>query len=267
VKPAPFDYHAPRSLDEALALRARLGGGSALLAGGQSLMPMLNMRLARPDSLIDLNGVRELAGVREADGGIAVGAMTRQRWLERSNAAHAACPLLREALGCVAHAVIRNRGTVGGSIAHADAAAELPAVLLALGGHVSAAGPRGTRRIVAGDFFRFHLTTALDYDEILTEVWFPSLPKGSGCAFLEVSRRHGDFALAGVAAVVGPDGARLACCGVGPCPVLVTSDDPEAAMAAVEPADDVHASAEYRRELVGVLARRAVALARTRAAL
>jgi CO/xanthine dehydrogenase FAD-binding subunit len=265
MKPPLFDYHAPATLDEAVRLRTDLGHDSAFLAGGQSLVPMLNMRLARPSALIDLNGIAGLSGIRREDGGIAVGAMTRQRRLELSDEAYDACPLLREALVHVAHAIVRNRGTVGGSIAHADPAAELPSVLVALGGRVKAAGPRGVREISAEEFFEFHFTTTLAPDEVLTEVWFPALGPGAGYAFMEVSRRHGDYALAGVACVLSGDKVRLAFTGVGPRPVLVEGDDPEAAAAAAEPADDIHATADYRRELVRVLAGRAVALARERA--
>jgi aerobic carbon-monoxide dehydrogenase medium subunit len=149
LKPPPFDYYAPESLEEALRLRADLGREASLLAGGQSLVPMLNMRLARPSALIDLNRVAELAYIRRSDGGVAVGAMTRHRQLELSDEAYAASPLLREALGLVAHTIVRNRGTIGGSIAHADPAAELPSVLVALGGKVTAAGPSGFREIPA----------------------------------------------------------------------------------------------------------------------
>jgi carbon-monoxide dehydrogenase medium subunit len=226
---------------------------------------MLNMRLARPTALIDLNGIPELAYVRRENGQIAVGAMTRQRELERSDEGFAACPLLREALLHVAHAIVRNRGTVGGSIAHADPAAELPSVLVALGGSVRATGPGGVREISAQELFEFHFTTTLASDELLTEVRFPVLPPGGGYAFLEVSRRHGDYALAGVACVAHDDQVRLAFTGVGPRPVLVESDDPERAAAAAEPSDDIHATAGYRRELVRVLTGRAVALARERA--
>jgi carbon-monoxide dehydrogenase medium subunit len=265
MKPPPFDYVVPASLEEALRARVELGPESAFLAGGQSLVPILNMRLARPTALIDLNGIPELAYIRRENGELAVGAMTRQRELERSAEAFTACPLLREALLHVAHAIVRNRGTVGGSIAHADPAAELPSVLVALGGSVRAAGPGGVREIPAQELFEFHFTTTLAPDEVLTEVRFPVLPAGSGCSFLEVSRRHGDYALAGVACVVREDRVRLAFTGVGPKPVLVESDDPDRAAAAAEPSDDVHATAGYRRELVRVLTRRAVALARERA--
>jgi carbon-monoxide dehydrogenase medium subunit len=265
MKPPPFDYHAPASLAQAIALRADLGSDSALLAGGQSLVPVLNMRLARPAALIDLNRVAELDYVRVQDGSIAVGAMTRLRRLELDDGAHAANPLLREALEHVAHAIIRNRGTVGGSVAHADPAAELPAVLVALGGSVVATGPGGTREIAADDLFEFHFTTTLEPGEILTEVRFPALAPGDGYAFVEMSRRHGDYALAGVACVLRGDSVRLGLTGVGPTPVLVESGDPDEAAAACRPASDIHATADYRRDLVRVLVGRAVAIARERA--
>jgi carbon-monoxide dehydrogenase medium subunit len=265
VKPAPFQYHVPSTLADAVALKAQLGGEASLLAGGQSLVPMLNMRLARPGALIDLNRIPELSYVRVDDRGVAVGAMTRHRQLERSDEAQRANPLLREALGQVAHTIVRNRGTIGGSIAHADPAAELPSVLVALGGEVTATGTGGTRQIAAADLFEFHFTTTLAPDEILTEIWFPALPAGAGTSFLEISRRHGDYALAGVACLVTPDGVRMCFTGVGPRPMLVEGDDPDAAAEAVQPSDDIHATAAYRRDLVGVLARRAVDIARERA--
>lgn len=265
MKPPPFDYHVPATLDEALALRRELGPDASLLAGGQSLVPLLNMRLARPTALVDLNRLPELSYVRREAGGVAVGAMTRHRELELSSLAYEVNPLLREGLRYVAHPIVRNRGTIGGSVAHADPAAELPAVLVALGGSVTAASASGARRIEAGDLFAFHFTTTLEADEILTEVWFPGLGPEDGHAFLEVSRRHGDYALAGVACVVRGASVRLAFTGVGVRPVLVEGDDPDAAAAAVEPATDVHATAAYRRDLVRVLARRAVAEARRRA--
>jgi len=264
VKPPPFDYHAPASLEEALQLKAKLGPDASVLAGGQSLVPMLNMRLARPSALIDLNRIEALAGVDASNGSVRVGAMTRHRALERSEEAYRVCPLLREALTLVAHTIVRNRGTIGGSIAHADPAAELPSVLVALGGTVTVASAGNERTIPAEDFFTFHFTTALADDEILTAVTFPGLPSGSGYAFDEVSRRHGDYALAGAACVIRDGTTRLAFLGVGPRPILVESDDPAVAAAAVEPASDVHATADYRRELVATLAERTLETARSR---
>ena len=263
MKPAPFDYYAPESLEEAVRLTSELGPDASVLAGGQSLVPMLNMRLAAPASLIDLRKLDELRYVRASGDGVAVGAMTTHRTLERSDEAHDVCPLLRESLQLVAHTIVRNRGTIGGSIAHADPAAELPSVLAVLGGKVTARSVRGDREIAASELFTFHFTTSLESDELLTEVWFPAVPTGGGSAFLEVSRRHGDYARAGAACVVANGATRLAYTGVGPTPVLVESDDPDAA--AASPADDIHATADYRRELVRVLTRRAVATARERA--
>ena len=264
MKPPPFEYHVPESLEEALALKAELRDDASILAGGQSLLPLLNMRFARPPALIDLNRIRELAYVEERNGGIAVGAMTRQRALERSEDAARLCPLVGETLLQVAHSIVRNRGTVGGSIAHADPAAELPALLCALGGKVTVRGPRGAREIPAEAFFHFYFSTSLEPDEILTEVWFPSLPPGAGYAFLELSRRHGDFALCGVACVVTEEALRLGFSGVGSRPITVDSDDPASINEAVDPTDDIHATAHYRRKLAVVLARRAVAIARGR---
>ncbi|MBA2357254.1 MAG: FAD binding domain-containing protein [Actinobacteria bacterium] len=265
MKPPPFDYHVPATVDEAVALRTA-DSDAVVLAGGQSLVPLLNMRLARPSALIDLRCVGGLSYVRAGEGGVAVGAMTRQRELERSAEAFEACPILREALELVGHPPIRNRGTVGGSIAHADPAAELPAVLCVLGGRVGATGPRGTREIAADDFFLYPFTTSLEPDEVLTEVFFPKAPSGSGYAALELTRRHGDFALAGVCAVVSNGSARLCFTGVGGRPVLVDSDEPDAWQAAIDPSADATGSADYRRQLVAVLGRRALELARARSA-
>ena len=265
MKPAPFDYHRPESLEQALRLRSELGESASVLAGGQSLVPMLNMRLAAPEALIDLGELDELRYIRAGADGVAVGAMTTHRTLERSEEAHAVCPLLRESLELVAHAIVRNRGTIGGSIAHADPAAELPAVLSVLGGKVTATSLRGSRDISAEELFTFHFTTSLEPDEIVSEVWFPAVPAGGGSAFVEVSRRHGDYALAGAACVVDNGSTRLAFTGVGPTPVLVEGDDPEVAAEAVSPSDDIHASADYRRQLVRVLTARASAKARERA--
>ena len=264
MKPPSFEYHAPTSLQEALALKSANGAEASFLAGGQSLMPLLNMRLARPGVLIDVNRLAELDYVRELDDGIAVGAITRQRTLEWSEIARQVCPLLREALASVAHAIIRNRGTIGGSIAHADPAAELPAVLSALGGTVTVAGPNGTRVIPAEEFFLFHFTTAIEPDEILTQIWFPKIPPDAGYAFLEISRRHGDFALAGVAALVSGKQSRLAFLGVGPRPILAEATDIEDTLASTELTSDIHGSAGYRLELCRVLARRALGLAESR---
>jgi carbon-monoxide dehydrogenase medium subunit len=286
VKPVRFAYADPRSVDEALALLAEHGDEARLLAGGQSLVPLLNLRLVRPGVIIDLNRVAGLDGITLDGDVLRVGAMTRQRRLEKDAGVRARLPLLVEALGFVGHPPIRNRGTIGGSLAHADPAAELPALLVGLGGEVVARGGGGERVIDGAAFFRDLMTTALRPDEILTEVRLRLPSPAAGWAFLEVARRHGDFALAGVAAVVepGPDRtvreARISLFGVGATPVRastaereLTGREPtaerlqrvaEIVSETLRPDADLHASAEYRRQVGGVLARRALALAVTR---
>jgi carbon-monoxide dehydrogenase medium subunit len=286
MKPPRFDYHAPGSLDEAVALLARYGGEAKVLAGGQSLMPMLNFRLARPAALVDLNRIPALAYVREDDGTVALGAMTRQRTIEFSADVARRLPLLVEATRWVGHLPIRSRGTIGGSLAHADPSAEYPAVLIALDGEVVAQGPRGRRTLRAAELFEGYLTTRLAADELLVEVRLPAMPAGAGWAFEEFARRHGDFAIVGVAAMVARDGercrlARLATAGTGPVPLRLRAAEeilereglgPAALAAAaaraaelVEPDSDVHASAAYRRHLTGVLTARALRRALERA--
>ena len=240
MKPAPFEYHAPRSLDEAVRLLAELEDAK-VLAGGQSLVPLLNFRLARPAHLIDINGIGDLTYVRERDGGLAVGACARQADVTGH-------PLLEKALRLVAHPVIRNRGTVVGSIVHADPAAELPATRLALGGHFVVRSTRGERRIAAEDLFAGPLQTTLEPDELAVEAWFP-LHDG---AIAEESRRHGDFALAGAVRA----GDRLALFGVAPPPVLAALKDPARGL---RPAADMEASSAFRLHLVGVLVERVLA--------
>jgi len=285
MKPPKFDYHAPASIDEAVALLARYGGEAKVLAGGQSLMPMLNFRLARPAALVDVNRIAALAYIREENGTVAFGAMTRQRTIEFSPVVAARLPLLREATRWVGHLPIRSRGTIGGSIAHADPSAEYPAVLTALGGEVVVQGPRGRRTVKAADLFETYLTTTLDADELVVEVRLPAMPAVAGYAFEEFARRHGDFAIVGIAAmVVGRAGercalARLASAGAGPVPVRLRAAEEilerdglgaaaiEAAAARaaelVQPDADVHASAEYRRHLTRVLTGRALRRALT----
>jgi len=286
VKPPRFEYHAPRSVDEAVDLLGRYGGDAKVLAGGQSLMPMLNFRLTRPAALIDVNRIAALAYVREDDGVVAFGAMTRQRTIEFSPEVARRLPLLREATRWVGHLPIRSRGTIGGSIAHADPSAEYPAVLTALEGEVVAQGPRGRRTLQAAELFETYLTTRLAPDELLVEVRLPAMPAGAGHAFEEFARRHGDFAIVGIAAMVVRDGARcrtarLATAGAGPVPVRLRAAEEilerdglgDAAIAAaaaraaelVQPDSDVHASADYRRHLAGVLTARALTRAVERA--
>ena len=280
MKPPAFRYLAPRTLEEALALRAEHAGDSAVLAGGQSLMPLLNLRMAFPGTLIDVGHVNELVGIREWDGGVAIGAMTRQRAAERSTLIDERAPLLAKALPNIGHPAIRNRGTVGGSIAHADPAAELPAVALALDAELVAASSSGERTIRASDFFAGYLTTSLAPDELLVEVRLPGLAAGHGSAFVELARRHGDFALVGVGAAVALDDAgaiadaRLVFIGVAGAPVrahdaeallrgAMPTDEAyaeaaELAKDAIDPGSDAHASGAYRRRVAGVLAQRAL---------
>ncbi len=280
MKPAPFSYLAPRSREEVFGALRRFGPDGKLLAGGQSLVPLLAMRLARPQVVIDLNRMPDLAFVRSARGGLAIGAMTRQRAVEQDPLVAARAPLLREALRWVGHPQIRNRGTIGGSLAHADPSAELPAVASVLDARCVLASARGERVVDAGHFFTGYLSTVLEADELLTEVRIPAQPPDAGWAFTEVARRHGDFALVGVAVLLRCDGdrrctrARFAFIGVGAGPVRVP--DAETALAgtritaevaaavgrvieaALDPEGDIHATAEYRRHVAGVLAARAV---------
>ena len=285
MKPAPFAYIAPQGLAEALTLVRDYGADGKILAGGQSLVPLLAMRLARPAVLIDLNRVRRLDYIRTGSE-VRIGAMTRQRTAELSPLVRRRLPLLAEALSFVGHPQIRNRGTIGGTLAHADPSAELPAVFSALDGRVVLVSTRGTRTLRPDEFFLSYLTTALQPDELLAEVRLPAHDR-AGTAFVEVARRQGDFALVGVAAVVElQDGriarARLAFTGVGATPVrigeleqsVVGRPPDEAtlteagaiASARLDPETDIHASAEYRREVAGVLTERALALAVERAA-
>jgi len=249
VKPPPFEYHAPRSIDEACALLGSLEDAK-VLAGGQSLVPLLNFRLARPQHLVDINRIPALDRIYERDGGVAVQALARQAAIEDSDVVARICPLLTAAVRLVAHRVIRNRGTVCGSLAHADPAAELPAVLLALGGHVVARSARGERRIAAGELFRGVFESSLAPDELMVESWFPASPRRF--AVLEESRRHGDFALAGVVRVAD----SLALFGVAATPVLADPADPSRDL---EPSGDLEATPDFRRHLVRVLTERAFA--------
>jgi CO/xanthine dehydrogenase FAD-binding subunit len=292
VKPAPFAYVAPRSLDEAIALLAGAEEETRILAGGQSLIPLMNMRLASPKRLVDLGRVGELAYVAERDGGYAIGAMTRQCVLERDPRVAADLPLLAEAVGYVGHPQIRSRGTVGGSIAHGDPAAELPAVAVCLDARLTIRGPRGARTLDARDLYVGYLATTLSPDEIVTEIWFPKAAAGTGYAWLEFARRHGDYAIAGVGVSVTLDAdvvaeARIALTGVGGTPVRAAAAEAllvgarvdeqhriqpaalsaavEALRSAIDPADDVQATAAYRRHLAGVLVERALRTACERA--
>jgi carbon-monoxide dehydrogenase medium subunit len=289
MKPPSFEYEAPTTLDAAVALLDENQFDAKLLAGGQSLMPLLNMRLARPALLIDLARIPGFDYLEEDKGALRIGAMTRQRAVELSRTVRDKHPLLYAALLHVAHPQNRNQGTVGGSIAHADPAAELPALAVALDAEVTAVGPRGARKVPAADLFVTYLTTSLEPNEIVTEVRWPLLAPRTGWSFLELARRHGDFALAGVVALLALDASgrcaesRIVLFGVSSTPIrasaaehILVGDKPaperfeQAARAAAEaieePLSDVHASAEYRLSLVQALTRRALSEAGAKAA-
>jgi aerobic carbon-monoxide dehydrogenase medium subunit len=288
MKPAPFDYVPAASVAEAVDALGRHGDDAKILAGGQSLVPMLNLRLARPAMLVDINGAVELDYLREADGRVQIGAVRRQRAVERWAATR--LPLMAEALRHVGHAAVRNRGTIAGSVAHGDPASELPALLLCLDGEVVARSAKGERVVPAGALYRAPLTTSLRANELVTEARFSVPRPDAGWGFAEVARRHGDFALVGAAALLWLDGSgrtagvRLAFFGVGGTPkrgaaaeAALTGQAPtperireaaRAAAAALRPEGDLHASARYRGEVAAVLAERTLgaALARCRRA-
>jgi CO/xanthine dehydrogenase FAD-binding subunit len=288
MKPAPFVYHRPVSVEDAARLLAELGDEGKVVAGGQSLVPLLNFRLAAPAHLVDINGIAGLDWVDPADGAVHVGATVRHSRLLRQREVAAAHPLLVEATGWIAHPVIRNRGTVCGSLAHADPAAELPAVLALLGGSVEAVAWRGgslaSRRVPAADLFAGPLQTTLEVDELVVAATFPTLAAGTGWAVEELARRHGDYALAGVVLTVTVDGdgrpvsGRAAYLSCAPTPAVVDIGPGLAGDAganglydlvasSLDPTDDIHATAAYRRHLAATLTVRALdrALARARA--
>jgi CO/xanthine dehydrogenase FAD-binding subunit len=286
VKPPPFEYRVADSVEAAVAALAEAGGEAKALAGGQSLVPMLNFRLLRPSVLVDINRIPGLAYIEEARDAIRVGALTRHHQLETSPVIAAHLPVLSAAMTHVAHLAIRNRGTIGGSLTHADPAAELPMMALLLDAAIHLASPKGRRTVAARDFFLGALSVALEPDELVIEVVFPKLTPGTGWAFEEVSRRHGDFALAAVGAVLSvADGkiaeARIAIAGAderavraGEAEALLKGRalEPklldaacEAARVCVTPNTDLHASSDYRRHLVGVLIAKALTAAWERA--
>ena len=280
MKPAPFEYVRPASLDEAIDVLDAGEGGAKVLAGGQSLIPAMNFRLAQPTLLVDLADIEELVGIRRrSDGGLWIGAMTRQRTVERSEPVREVAPLVATAMPWVAHPQIRNRGTIGGSLAHADPAAELPAVMAALDATMVVRSSDGDRRIPARDFFLGLFTTALEPGELLVAIELPAPTEGARHAFEEVARRHGDFALAGVAVSLTMRGdgtvgeAAIALLGVDDVPVVsavaerlvgrtpnaeAIASVAEETAAALDPPGDIHATPEYRRHLAGVLVRRAL---------
>jgi aerobic carbon-monoxide dehydrogenase medium subunit len=279
VKPAKFEYHTPASVDEALAILGRYDGEARVLAGGQSLVPMMNFRLAMPRAIVDLNRIAELAYIGGDGDVVRIGSMTRQRRLEFEPLVAAKLPLLRQALRWVGHLPTRSRGTIGGSIAHADPSAEIPMVLQALEGEIVARGPQGERRIATQDLFHAALTTSLAPLEIITEVRLPAMPPRTAYAVEEFARRKGDFAIAAVAVMLVRDGerctkARLATAGVAPASIRLRdaeavleqkglseaaiTEAADKAMTEVDPVSDLNGSAEYRRHLTGVLTHRAV---------
>jgi CO/xanthine dehydrogenase FAD-binding subunit len=286
MKPAKFDYHDPTTIDEALSLLAQFGDQARPLAGGQSLVPLMNFRLIRPAHLIDLNGVAGLSDSKIEDGALQLGATTRQRELERSTIIAQRWPLLRDAAGFIGHIQIRNRGTIGGSLAHAFPSAELPVATVTLDASFILRSKANQRTARAEEFFLSYMTTALQPEELLTEISVPAPPANSGWSYQEISRRHGDFALAGAASLVALDAngaiqhARLTLTGATP----IRSHEAEEFLLGERPSDalfrdaalratanleqdsDIHASAEYRREACAVLARRALMQAADRAA-
>lgn len=287
MKPAPFRYVAAASLEEALALKAEHGDEAKFLAGGQSLIPAMNFRMAQPAVLIDINGLEALSYVKTDGSVVRIGALTRYRTLQRDAIIADRVKLMAEALPEVAHPAIRNRGTLGGNLSHADPASELPAVVLAMGGTLHTRSSKGARKITAGSFFAGVLTTALESGELLTEIELPVLPARSGTCFIEVARRRGDYAMMGVACAVtlDTDGActdvRLAYCNAGETPVAAPKavqslkglkiDEAsaraagETAKSEINPFGNIHASADYQRHLAGVLTRRALLAAAERA--
>ncbi len=281
MKPASFKYVAAASLEHALALKAEHGDEAKFLAGGQSLMPTMNFRLAQPAILIDINRIEGLGTIRPDDrDGAVIGALTRYRTLERDPGFARAYPLIAEALPHIAHPQIRNRGTIGGNLSHADPASELPAIMLALGARFHIQAENRERWIEASDFFVGALTTDLQPDEMLVEVELASAQPRTGCCFMEVARRRGDFAIAGVAAMMTLNArgkcthVRLAFCGVGETPIDASSaaealvghaptdaairDVAASVQSLIEPGGSVHATADYQRHVAGILAERAL---------
>ncbi len=279
MKPAAFEYHAPTTVEAVLALLQQHGDEARLLAGGQTLVPMMNFRLATPSVIVDLNRVPDLAYIRREDGMVRIGSMTRQRALEFSPIVAQDLPLLRAALQMVGHLPTRSRGTIGGSIANADSAAELPMMLQVLEGEVTVRGPGGQRRIAAADLFEDAMMTSIAEGEVLTEVGFPAMASGARCAIEEFSRRRGDFAIAAVAVALVENGgicvkARIATAGITPCSCRLSAAERvlegraldaesmgEAARCAadgIEPVADRNASAEFRLHLTRVLTERAL---------
>lgn len=287
MKPPPFEYFPVTRVEEATSLLHEYGEGAKILAGGQSLVPLLNFRLVQPQVLIDINGIEGLSHVLESDGGLRIGALTRHRALETSPLVRTNCPILSCAARFIGHLAIRNRGTFGGSLAHADPAAELPVVMTALGGRILVRSTQGDRTLAPEDFFIDFLTTALQPAEMLIEAWMPNLPARTGWGFQELALQHGAFAIVAVAALITLDhqgrctNARIALGNVAPTPVrardaedLLTGTKPNKEMLAeaaritikgVQPTSHIHASAEYKKTMTEVFAHRALLDAYARA--
>ena len=280
MKPAPFKYVAPRSLEEAIAVLQQNSLDGKILAGGQSLLPLLNLRLAKPKVLIDVNGISDFDTIRESPESISIGAMTRQSKVENSSLVREKCPILSEAIRHIGHIAIRHRGTIGGSLVHADPAAELPALTLALDATFELAAKGRDRTVPAEEFFVDYMTTVLAPDEILLRIFFPVLRPSSGYALEEIARRHGDFAIAGVVTIVELDhagkiaAARIALFGVAPTPVRArgaeraligqspnedTFRDAAALVAEVlDPPEDIRGTRAYRKRVAVILTARAL---------
>jgi carbon-monoxide dehydrogenase medium subunit/2-furoyl-CoA dehydrogenase FAD binding subunit len=280
MKPTSFEYLTPKTVKETIGLLEQYGDEIKVLAGGQSLVPMLNFRVARPKYLVDINGIRDLEYIREEKGELVIGALTREWAVEKSTLVREKCPILPKAISFIGHLPIRTRGTIGGSLVHADPSAELPIMASVLDAKIKIVGPGGERTLKAEEFFLTYLTSALEAAEILVEVRIPVLPPRTGWSFLELSRRHGDFAIVAVASLItlGEKGicqkARIALGGVGPTPIragaaedlltgkaitdaLIAEAGIKAAEA-TEPESDYHASAEYRRDMARVYAVRSL---------
>jgi CO/xanthine dehydrogenase FAD-binding subunit len=278
MKPIAFEYFSPGSVAESIELLERYGEEAKLIAGGQSLVPMMNFRLARPSVLIDINGIKELGYIREEGDELVIGALTREYDLEESPLVKDKCPILAKAISFIGHSTIRNRGTIGGSLVHADPSAELPTVITTLDAEMKIVGPSGERTLGSKDFFLTYLTSFLEPSEILTEIRIPVLPAKTGWSFMETSRRSGDFFLAAVSTILFMEDsgickeARISLGGVGSTPIRAEEAEAllagqeltealieEAGRLAIEATDaesDYHASAEYRRNLTGVFVRR-----------
>ncbi len=279
MKPSAFEYFTPGTVAEAVKLLEQYGDEGKVLAGGQSLIPMMNFRVARPRFLIDINGLKDLNYIREEKGELVIGALTRERAVENSPMVQKLCPILPKAISYIGHLPIRTRGTFGGSLVHADPAAEIPVVTCALGGKMKVVGPSGERVLGADEFFVTYLTSALDPSEILVEARIPILPAKTGWSFMELSRRHGDFGIVAVATLLTLEqgicrGASIALGGVAQTPLrakaaeqLLTGQKMTDALIAqaaakaaegTEPESDYHASAEYRKEMAQVFTRRSL---------